>query len=77
MALASVFIFAPAAEAKASTAEVSSGAASASQVRVRYVTRNVTRGRRVFRETYRVSRYRNGRIVRQLVSRQRIGRVGY
>jgi hypothetical protein len=26
------------------------------------------------RETYRVSRYRNGRVVRQLVSRQVIGR---
>lgn len=76
-ALAAVFTFGSAANA----AEASSASNAinykystvlVNQVRVRYQTRNVQRGRRIYRETYRVSRYRNGRVVRQLVSRTRI-----
>ncbi len=76
LALAAVVTFGSAAKAKATTAAktVSSeySTAAAGQIRVRIQTRTVQRGRRVFRETYRISRYRNGRVVRQLISRTRI-----
>ena len=42
---------------------------------VRIVTRNVRRGRQIYRETYRVTyNNRNGRTRTQLISRVRIGR---
>ena len=42
---------------------------------VRIVTRNVRQGRRIYRETYRVTyNYRNGRTRTQLISRVRVGR---
>lgn len=61
-------------EANAATAATASKTISSNavQVRTRYQTVTVQRGRRVIRETYRVSRYRNGRIVRTLVSRTRV-----
>lgn len=77
-ALAAVFTFGSTADAAGTSATTSNVSGyeyltiSSAQVRVRYQYRTVQRGRRIFRETYRVSRYRNGRVVRQLVSRTRI-----
>lgn len=76
-ALAAVLMFGSAVNAAATSSVSNVGdyhysTVSANQIRVRYQTRNVQRGRRIFRETYRISRYRNGRVVRQLISRTRI-----
>lgn len=83
LALASVGIAAPAAEAKPAGTVASPAAAAAQwrnpqwrnrnrRVRVVTQTRLVRRGRRVFRETYRVRYLPNGRTQTTLVSRVRV-----
>ncbi|MEP6924832.1 MAG: hypothetical protein ABI954_10235 [Pyrinomonadaceae bacterium] len=76
-ALAAVVTFGSVANAAESsvvskTASFDYSTVSSSQVRVRLVTHNVRRGRHIYRETVRVTRYRNGRVVRQVVRRVRI-----
>lgn len=75
--LAVAFIFtAPSANA-ATTALPSNNYVStvSNHVRVRYFTRRVRYGRYIYRETYRVTILRNGRVYTQLVDRDKIGRV--
>ena len=83
LALASIGIAAPAAEAKAGAAAVSPAATAAQwrspqwrnrnrRGRVVTQTRLVRRGRRVFRETYRVRYLPNGRTQTTLISRVRV-----
>jgi Flp pilus assembly protein CpaB len=83
VALASVFFFASAANAAESTSSSSVGSLNYSaapqwrgrqrrQVLVSYQTRNVRVGRRVYRETYRVTQRPNGRVITQLISRTQI-----
>lgn len=52
--------------------EANALAHKALQVRVRYRTVYRRIGRGYYRETYRITRYRNGRIVRVLVNRVRV-----
>lgn len=84
LTLASIGFAAPTTEAKASGVAASTAAGSAVQwrggqwrnrnrrVRVVTQTRLVRRGRRVFRETYRVRYLPNGRTQTTLISRVRV-----
>lgn len=71
----SMFAGVSVAEAKTSSAaELSPAGAATSAVQIRTVTRTrtVRRGFRVYRETYRTSYFRNGRVVTRLIRRVRI-----
>ncbi len=46
------------------------------RVRVRNEVRTVRRGRVLFRETYRITYFANGRTQTRLISRVRLGRLG-
>jgi hypothetical protein len=82
LTLASIGIAAPAAEAKTNTPAASAAAATAAQwgnrgrwdrrPRVTTQTRLVRVGRRVYRETYQVRYFPNGRVQTRLISRVRI-----
>ncbi len=85
VALASVFFFASLANAAESSSTSSVGSLNylaapqwrgrnrqRRQVLVSYQTRNVRSGRRVYRETYRITQRPNGRVITQLVSRTQI-----
>jgi len=87
--LLSAAVFVPSAEAKTNTTNVlTAGNAAAPQINVqigrgnrrynrravRIVTRNVRRGRVIYRETYRVVYRPNGTTRTELISRVRVGR---
>ena len=81
LAMASIGVAAPAAEAKAATTSASASTTAAQWGRQRrnnrrvYVTtqsRLVRVGRRVYRETYQIRRLPNGRTTTRLISRVRV-----
>ena len=83
--LVSAVIFVPSAEAKSANAvepqiRVQIGRNRNRnwnrRVRVSNVVRTVRRGRVLYRETYRVTRFANGRTQTRLISRVRVGRLG-
>lgn len=77
--LGSVVIFAPSAEAKSASVgepqiQIQIGRNRNRRARLRTIVRTVRRGRALFRETYRVTYFANGRTETRLISRVRIGR---